>query len=335
MAQSHEEWLRRTHEEALEPELEICDPHHHLWDHPGSRYLLDELLDDTGSGHRVTSTVFVECTSEYRDSGPEASRPVGETEFVERVAEEAVSRGAATAAAAGIVSFADLTLGDAVAGVLEEHLAASPTRFRGIRHAAGWDSSDEVRDSHTDPPRGLLLDDGFRRGFARLEGLGLSFDSWQYHSQLGDVIDLARAFENVPIILDHVGGPLGIGPWAGRRKEIFEGWRRSIEQLAACDNVVVKLGGLGMPICGFDFHKQEDPPSSEACAAAWRPYLLHCIEHFGPDRCMFESNFPVDKRSCSYAVLWNAFKRVVATFSASEKASLFHDTAVRVYRLAG
>ena len=333
MTRQHNDWLALVEEEALEPDLEICDPHHHLWDHPDNRYLLNELLADTGSGHNVVSTVFVECTSEYRDSGPLESRPVGETEFVEDVADAARERGSETAVAAGIVSFADLTLGDAVAPVLEEHLEASPSRFRGIRHAAGWDASPEVRNSHTDPSDGLLLDSDFRRGFACLERYSLSFDAWQYHSQIDELTDLADAFPDVTIVLDHVGGPLGIGPWAGRREEIFEKWSRSIVELAEYDNVVVKLGGLGMPICGFDFHKQERPPTSEDCAAAWRPYLLHCIDSFGAHRCMFESNFPVDKRSCSYSVLWNAFKRVAADFSDDEKSSLFHDTAASAYRL--
>ena len=333
MTTSHEDWLALEPEEALDPGLRICDPHHHLWDHPGSRYLLEELLEDTGSGHHIVSTVFVECTSKYRPDGPVAKQPLGETEFVESVARAATEAGAPTAVAAGIVGFADLTLGDGVAPVLEEHLELSSSRFRGIRHAAGWDSSDDVRNSHTDPPRGLLLDADFRRGFACLERYGLSFDGWQYHSQIGELTDLARCFPGVAIVLDHVGGPLGIGPWAGRRAEIFESWRKTMSELSQCSNVVVKLGGLGMPICGFDFHKQERPPSSEACAQAWKPYLLHCIESFGPSRCMFESNFPVDKRSCSYTVLWNAFKRVAEGFSDSEKADLFCDTAVRTYRL--
>ena len=342
MNDTHDDWLAQHVETALEPDLAICDPHHHLWDRqdlpvsaPGERrYLLEDLLTDTGSGHRVVSTVFVECRSEYRSAGPPELQPVGETDFVESVARSSLEiEGAETSVGAGIVSFADLRLGSRVAAVLEAHLAASPDRFRGIRHASGWDPSPEVRNSHTDPPHGLLGDRDFRRGFAELEARGLSFDSWQYHHQLEELLGLAREFPGTTIVLDHVGGPLGIGPWSGRREEIFLHWSRSIVELSGCANVVVKLGGLGMPICGFGHHKLPAPPSSEVLAAAWKPYILHCIESFGVDRCMFESNFPVDKRSCSYVVLWNAFKRIAEGFSGDEKRALFCDTASRVYRL--
>ena len=320
-------------EAAIDATLPICDPHHHLWDRPGSRYVLDQILADLDQGHNVVSTVFVECMAGHRTDGPESLRPVGETEFVERIANAAVERGAgAPRVAAGIVSFADLTLGAAVDAVLEAHLAASP-RFRGIRHASGWHASPDIRNSHTNPPEHLLLDRKFREGFARLEKYGLVFDSWQYHPQLADLADLARAFPRTTIILDHIGGPLGIGPYTGRRDEVFRDLRRGLEQVAANPNVVVKLGGIAMPVNGFDWHKRDTPPSSEDLAASQRPYHETCIELFGPDRCMFESNFPVDRVSCSYGTLWNAFKRVASGASASEKAALFHDTAARVYRV--
>jgi predicted TIM-barrel fold metal-dependent hydrolase len=321
-------------EATLDPSLPICDPHHHLWDRQGSRYVLDELLSDLAQGHNVASTVFVECMSEYRTSGPEALRPVGETDFVESIARAAERRGPGTPrVAAGIVSYADLTLGAAVDEVLEAHQAASP-RFRGIRHASGWHASPDIRNSHTHPPEHLLLDARFRQGFARLARRGLVFDSWQYHPQLADLADLARAFPDTTIILDHVGGPLGIGPYEGKRDEVFREWKRGVAQVAACPNVVVKLGGIAMPINGFDWHKREAPPSSEELAQSQRPYHETCIELFGPVRCMFESNFPVDRVSCSYSTLWNAFKRVASGASPAERASLFHDTAARVYRVA-
>ncbi|HZD26967.1 MAG TPA: amidohydrolase family protein [Alphaproteobacteria bacterium] len=328
------DWLNKGAEPALEPELPIVDPHHHLWDHPAHRYLLHELLADTGSGHDIRATVFVECLSMYRAGGPEALRPVGETEFVNGIAAMSASGNyGAMRAAAGIVGYADLTLGDPVAEVLEAHIAAGGGRFRGIRHAAGWDASEEIHNSHTRPPRGLYGHDDFRAGFARLAPLGLSFDAWLYYPQLDDVTALARAFPDTSIIMDHVGGVLGIGPHAGRREEIFDTWRQSIRALAGCPNVTVKLGGLGMKICGFEFHRRDTPPSSEELAAAWRPYVETCVEAFGPERCMFESNFPVDKASAGYGVLWNAFKRLAAGASPAEKAALFHDTAARVYRL--
>ena len=330
-----EQWLSQVKEEIVEPALPICDPHHHLWDHPGRRYLIDELLSDTGSGHHVVSTVFVECMSMYRASGPEAMRPVGETEFVNGVAAMSVSgRYGATRVAAGIVSFADLMLGERVGAVLDAHMSASP-RFRGIRHAAGWDASDHVRKSHTNPPQGLLGEPRFRRGFVELARRGLTFDAWLYHPQIPEVTSLARAFPDTTIVLDHFGGPLGIGPYEGKRREVFESWKRAISELAECPNVVAKLGGLVMPINGFGFHHRERPASSTELVDATRDYYLHAIDCLAPRRCMFESNFPVDKASCSYHVLWNAFKRLTADFSADDRSALFHDTAVRVYRLSG
>ena len=320
-------------EEILEPTLPIVDPHHHLWDHPKHRYLIDELLTDTGSGHNVVATVFVECMSMYRAAGPPDLWPVGETEFVNGVAAMSASgRYGATRVAAGIVSFADLTLGENVGPVLDAHLAAS-SRFRGIRHAAGWDASDDVRNSHTKPPRGLYLDGTFRRGFAQLAPRGLTFDAWLYHPQLSELTDLAKAFPATTIVLDHFGGPLGIGPYTGRRAEIFRSWKTTIADLARCPNVVAKLGGLVMPLNGFGFHKRQTSATSEELANETRDWYLHAIDVFGPARCMFESNFPVDKVSASYAVLWNSFKRIAAGFSAADKAALFQDTAARVYRL--
>ena len=327
-------WLAQVKEEIIEPALAICDPHHHLWDHPGRRYLLDELLADTGTGHNVASTVFVECMSMYRAGGPAAHRPVGETEFVNGVAAMSASGGyGPTRVAAGIVGFADLTLGERVGEVLDAHMASSP-RFRGIRHAAGWDASDQVRKSHTNPPRGLFGDAQFRRGFAELGRRGLTFDAWLYHPQIGDVTSLARAFPEIPIVLDHFGGPLGIGPYEGRRAEVFAQWRSALRELAGCPNVVAKLGGLVMPINGFGFHRRDRPATSAELVDATRDFYLHAIDCFGPSRAMFESNFPVDKASCSYHVLWNAFKRLTEGFAASDRAALFHDTAARVYRLA-
>ncbi len=334
MARDQASWLDQVVENVLDPELPICDPHHHLWDHPGSRYLLDELLADTGSGHNVVSTVFVECASMYRADGPEALQPLGETEFVNGVAAMSASGAyGPSRACAGIVSYADLTLGSAVGPVLDAHMAASE-RFKGIRHAAGWDPSEKVRNSHTNPPQGLLLDDDFRAGFAELGKRGLSFDSWLYHHQIPELTDLARAFPHTTIIFDHFGGPLGIGPYEGQRDEIFAAWQPDVAELAQCRNVYAKLGGLVMPINGFGFHKRERPATSDEIVAATGRYYRHAIDCFGVDRCMFESNFPVDKHSCSYHVLWNAFKKIVADASPAEKASLFHDTAVRAYRLA-
>ena len=328
-----DDWLDQVEEEILEPDLPICDPHHHLWDHPESRYLLDELLADTGSGHNVVSTVFMECSSMYRAAGPEAMRPVGETEFVNGIAAMSASGAYGEGRmCASIVSFADLTLGAAVGDVLDAHLAASP-RFRGIRHASSWDADASIRNAHTDPKEGLLGDSRFREGLKELGKRGLTFDAWLYHPNIPELTALARAFPEQPIVLDHFGGPLGIGPYIGKRREIYETWKGYVAKLAACDNVVAKLGGLVMPLNGFGFHKRAVPPSSDEVVSATRDYYLHMIDCFGPRRCMFESNFPVDKQSCSYQVLWNAFKKIASGFSPGDKAALFHDTATRVYRV--
>lgn len=345
---------RRPREPILDPELPIVDPHHHLWDRRTApadappahgfdallrlspRYLLDELLADTGSGHRIVATVFVECRSMYRAGGPAAMKPVGETEFVGGVAAMAASGlYGETLACAGIVSHADLRQGAAVDALLQAHVAAGNGRFRGIRHSGSHDEDKTVLGPLARMPAGLYGSEEFRAGFAQLERHGLSFDAWVLEPQLPDVIALARDFPGTTIVLDHVGTPLGIGRHAGTRDERFPVWRRHIRELAAASpHVHVKLGGLAMPFCGFDGFMADDALPSERLADLWRPYIETCIEAFGAPRCMFESNFPVDLGSCSYATLWNAFKRIAAGASEDEKRALFAGTAASVYRLS-
>ena len=324
-------WLAQYSEPALEPALPIIDPHHHLWEREGG-YLLDELLADLNSGHHVVATVFAQCGYAYRSSGPEALRPVGETERITVIARQAVQRAAPQRVCAGIVGHADLALGDAVADVLQAHIQAADGRFRGVRHInarhEAFNASLLGR-----PPADLFQQPAFRRGLAQLQAAGLSFDAWLYHTQIDQLTDLARALPGLPMVLNHVGGPLGVGPYRGKQGDVVAAWRKSMQALAGCPNVTVKLGGLAMAICAFDFHKLPVPPSSERLAAEWAPYLQGAIEIFGAERCMFESNFPVDKAMTSYAVLWNAFKRTAAGASAHEKAQLFHGTANRFYRL--
>ncbi len=332
MTTEREEWLALATEDPIEPELPICDPHHHLWDRPNNRYSLEELLQDTGGGHNIVQTVFVECRSEYRQEGPQEMRPVGETEFVQDIATRSEGEQyGKTRVAAGIVGFADLTLGAAVKPVLKVHIAASRDRFRGIRHISAWDANPDIRSSASIAK--LLLDSKFREGFSCLQEYGLGFDAWLYHPQLMELVDLAEAFPEIPIILDHIGGPLGTGYYSERRDYVFREWQSSIAALATCPNVVVKLGGLGMPLCGFGWHERATPPSSAELAETMAPYYGWCIEQFGVDRCMFESNFPVDKISYSYTVMWNAFKRISMDFSPDDRAALFYNTAVKVYRL--
>jgi L-fuconolactonase len=324
-------WLQQHREEILEPGLAIVDPHHHLWDRGGG-YFLDELLEDTSSGHNIVATVFAQCGYAYRTSGPEELRPVGETEFVAGIANEAERRKLKTRACAGIVGAADLALGDRVAEVLRAHVEAGGGRIKGIRHITA--RHDEFNASLLPrPPARQMSDAAFRQGFARLAAMNLTFDAWLYHTQIPELTDLARAFPQAQIVLDHVGGPLGVGPYKGKRDKTFQEWLGAMKDLASCPNVHVKLGGLAMAITGFDFHKEKMPPSSEKLAAEWRPFMETSIQLFGAERCMFESNFPVDRAMCSYHVLWNAFKRIASGASAKEKSALFHDTALNFYRL--
>ena len=329
-----DEWLARRTESILEPALPIVDPHHHLWERPGWNYMLDDLLADMNTGHCIVGTVFVQCRSMHRATGPEAFRPVGETEFVNGVAAMSASGGYGNAKiCAGIVGHTDLRLGAEANEVLEAHIRAGGGRFRGIRHITAQDADPTLMNPAYNPPVGLMGDKTFREGFACLAPLNLTFDAWLYHPQIGDVISLARAFPDTGICLNHIGGPLAIGAYAGKRAEITATWSKSIRELAGCPNVVVKLGGMAMRINGWDFHEKADPPSSETLAAAWKPYVDICIEAFGANRCMFESNFPVDKGSYGYQAFWNACKILAKSASVSEKADLFSGTAARFYRL--
>ncbi|HJO11206.1 MAG: amidohydrolase family protein [Gammaproteobacteria bacterium] len=332
-AQPIPDWLALTNEPALEPELPIIDPHHHLWDRPNNRYMLEDLLEDT-STHNVRQTVFVECTSMYRADGPEELRVVGETEFVQGVAAKSASGGyGEMRAATGIVGSANLRLGDRVAAVLEAQIAASPQRFRGIRHRAAWADRSVLPNQRADSPEHILLDPDFRKGYAHLRTYGLSFEGWLYHTHIADLTDLAKAFPDTIIIFNHLGGPIGVGNYAGRRDEVFAAWKPAVAELASCPNVVAKVGGIQMVVNGYGWHEQDRPPTSDELLAANRDWYNYTIDQFGPDRCMFESNFPVDKLSCSYTVLWNQFKKLTRGFSADERAAMFHDTAKRVYRL--
>jgi predicted TIM-barrel fold metal-dependent hydrolase len=330
--------LSTLKEEALEPDLPICDPHHHLWDfRKGAvqeRYLLDEILSDVAGGHNIVSTVFIECGAMFKADGPEAFRCVGETEFVNGIAAMSASGSyGKTRIAAGIIGTVDLRIGDAAADVLDAHIAAGGGRFRGIRRGAFWHASPDIQNHRTNPPKGLLLRDDFRAGFKHLGPRKLSFEVWCAHTQIPDAISLARAFPDTTIVLDHFGGPIGSGPYSGKQDEVFGTWKQQIDELARCPNVVAKLGGLNMEINGYGWEHRPSPPTSNELMQATRRYFEHTIERFGAKRCMFESNFPVDKLSCSYTVLWNSFKRLSKGYSADERAALFYCTAARVYRL--
>jgi L-fuconolactonase len=327
-------WLDQVIEDVVEPERRIIDPHHHLWSYPGrSTYMLEELWADTGSGHRVEKTVFIECRSGYRADGPEPLRPVGETDFVAEVAEQSRRGGPGRAQIAGIVAHADLRLEAALDEVLEAHRVEGRGLFRGIRHAGAHDPDRAALSIPGRAPAGLYVDEAFRRGVRRLGELGLTYDTWHYHHQNRDFAALARAVPETTLVLDHFGTPLGVGRFAGQRDAIFAQWKLDIAEIARCPNVVAKLGGLAMPDNGFGWDQRDRPASSDELVAAQRDYYLHTIDCFGPERCMFESNFPVDRRSIGYRALWNALKKIAAPFGEAEKHAMFHATAARVYRL--
>ena len=338
-----EAWLAKAPPEPiLDPELPIIDTHHHLWvrrggetrEAPEFRYLLPEFLADAATGHNIVASVFVQCHAMHRADGPEPMKPVGETEFVAGIAAMSDSGGhGATRVAAGIVGHADLTAGDWVTPVLEAHIRAGGGRFRGVRHSAGHDPDPVIGNSAPDIQPGLYLRDDFRAGMKRLSGLGLSLDAWGFHPQIPDVTDLARAFPYATIVLGHCGGPLGYGRHAGRRDEVFADWRKSITELAKCGNVTVKLGGMMMRLAAYDYGSLDAPPSSAQLADHWRPYVETCLDLFGANRCVVESNFPVEKMGIGYAALFNALKRLASGASAEEKAAIFAGTARRVYRL--
>ncbi len=330
------DWLALTTEETLEPELPICDAHHHFWDFradrvPYHRYLLHELAADINSGHNVRSTVFLEARAMYRQTGPEELRPVGEVEFVQGLAAASASGlyGPGRAAAA-IIGHANLNLGSDVARVLDALQAASPNRFRGIRFNTGWDPHPEVESRSFD---GQLASSDMRAGAQVLADRGLVYENVVYFPQLGDLVDFAKSVPDLTIVSNHIGGLMRIGPYANRDDEVMPAWRDGIAKLAECPNVVMKLGGVGQPRYGFDWHLRDRPIGSEELAQAMAPLMNYCIEQFGPDRCLFESNFPPDKVSYSYHVMYNAFKRMTTSYSATERAAMFHDNAARIYRI--
>jgi predicted TIM-barrel fold metal-dependent hydrolase len=328
------DWLARAPtEEIIDPGLAIADTHHHLWRAPG-RYLVDDLLSDTATGHNVVATVFVECRQGYRATGPIELRPVGEVECIAGLAANSdTEHPSKTRVAAGIVGYADLSLGDRVEPVLTALLEAGRGRFRGVRNSAGWHQDPVIGNNHHGAGPGHYLRTDFRAGLRRLARMGLSLDALVYHHQHTDLIDLARACPEASIVMNHTGMPLGYGPFADKGREVYQQWRSTIAEIATCPNVVMKLGGMMMRLAAYDYNALPAPPSSNELAAYWRPYIEPCIEKFGARRCTFESNFPVDKMGIDYRALWNAFKRIAAEASPEEKIALFSGTARHVYRL--
>jgi len=331
------DWLALTTEETLEPEIAICDPHHHFWVHRPEpvdyqQYLLPDLAADVNSGHNVRSTVFIEVHCEYRTDGPEEMRPVGEVEYVQTIADaSAAGDHGPTKAAAAIIGHADLKLGEGVRPVLEAMRAASPNRFRGVRHSVGWDESPELANRET---KGALGTESYRAGAKVLAGMGLILENSLYFHQAAELADFARALPELTIVLNHIGGLVRVGPYANRDEYVLPEWRKGIELMAKAPNIVMKLGGVGQTRFAYGWDERETPIGSAELAETLGPLMNHCIQMFGPERCMFESNYPVDKISYSYNVLYNAFKRLSKDYSATERANLFHDTAARVYNIS-
>lgn len=325
-------WLEKVKEDIIDPQRRIIDPHHHLWERSRSRYLLEEFWEDTSSGHAVEKTVFIECHTNYHADGPEHLRSLGETAFARDQAVESRSGEAGRAEIAGIVAHADLRH-PSLDEILEAHEDTAEGLLRGFRQAGAHEANADYLFIKPRQPAGLYLDEKFQRGVRQLSQRGLTYDTWHYHHQNRDFMKLLAAAPDTQIILDHFGTPLGVGPYAGHREEIYQQWRRDIAELARYDNLVLKLGGLAMPDNGFGWNRRDEPPTSDEFVAEQRRYYLHAIDCFGPERCMFESNFPVDKWSLSYHVLWNGLKKMVADFSEAEKDTLFYRTAARIYRL--
>jgi len=328
---NNSDWLNQLREDVIHPEREIVDPHHHLWPRPHLSYDLEELWSDTEDGHKVVQTIFMECGSAYRKDGPEQMRPVGETEFVTAAAECAAAS-PDKAQIAAIVSHADLRRDD-LDTVLDAHTHAAKGRFRGIRHSGARDANPEALTIAGRAPAGLYADPDFRRGVARLGERGLTYDTWNYHHQLQDFAALARAVPGTTMILDHFGTPLGVGRYEGQRDAIFAKWKDDIAEVAACPNMHAKLGGMAMPDNGFGWNTREKPPSSDEFVEVQAPWYHHAINCFGPERCMFESNFPVDRLSISYRTLWNGLKKIAADYPEAAQAAMFSGTARKVYKL--
>lgn len=322
-------------QEILEPDLKIIDAQHHLRDRPDSYYMFEDLVQDVQRGHDIVATVYVESMSMHRTDGPEVLRPIGEIEFANGVgAVSATGKYGPCRIAAAIVGYADFTYGDAVGELLDRALAAAPDRLRGFRQCTLEHPDPAVWQYVPHPPKpGIMAHPQFRSGFQQLAARDFVFDTAVFHHQLPEVARLADDFPATTFVLNHVGQVAGIAVKESDRADAFAEWRRYISDLARRPNVLCKVGGMGQPYFGFGFELRETPPTYRELADHWRPWTEVVIEAFGVERCMMESNFPADRRSCDYVTLWNALKCVVAGASQAEKDALFHDNAARVYRI--
>jgi predicted TIM-barrel fold metal-dependent hydrolase len=319
----------------LEPDLPIIDSHHHLRDRRDSYYMFDDYVQDVQRGHNIVASVYVECMTMHRLDGPEVLRPIGEIEFANGVAAvSAAGKYGPCRIAAAIVGYADLRHGDAVGELLDRGLAAAPDRLRGIRQCTMEESDPEVWRYVPHPsPAGILSHPQFRSGLKQLASRNLVFDTAVFYRQLPDIARIADEFPSLTIVLNHVGQATGLTD-PNRAAEVFAIWRQNMSDLAQRPNVICKVGGMGQPYFGFGFELRDKLPTYLELASVWRPWAETAIEIFGMERCMMESNFPADRRSCDFVTLWNALKHIVTSASRSDKNALFHDNAARVYRIS-
>lgn len=323
-------------EPILEPDLPIIDSHHHLFDRAHLRYMVDDYLEDARLGHNIVATVYVETQAMVRTWGPETLRPVGEVEFANGVGAMCASGSCGPCrVAAAIVGFADMLLGDGVAETLDASMQAAPGRFRAVRQIAiSHPNPEALRFLTHQPPQGLLQSDAFLAAFRHIGSRGLVFDTCVLHHQLPELSELAARHPGTPIVLNHAGPAMRrLEKDPARREGIFHDWRRNMAELARNPNVFCKIGGLGTSYWDFGFTEREDPVGYLELATAWRPFVEAAVEVFGPDRCMAESNFPNDGRSCGFVPLWNALKHILKDHSADEKRAIFSGTARSVYRM--
>ena len=324
------EWINKGQEPPVDSEQRIIDPHHHLWERGGSRYRAEELSEDTSRGHTVTDTVFVECLANYRKEAQKELRSIGETEFV--VDESVRSKELKGCNISGIVAFVDLSLGHKINDLLEAHQEVSGEMLKGIRHATAWSSDPDISISHSKPSEGLMTNKAFLEGIRSLGTRNLSFDAWMYFDQLHELHDLAKEAPNTRIIINHLGAPLNLGKWKKKQDNVQAIWKSELQKLAKLENVYLKIGGIGMEnYFGTNWVSRTHPPSSDEVVTVWNERILWCIETFGTEKCMFESNYPVDRQTLPYSVIWNTFQKIVQTFTASEKDDLFWVTARSVY----
>ena len=333
-----QEWLNQLIEDPILPNIPIIDPHHHLWDVGFGRYYIEELLEDiNSSGHNILSTVYIMSSSNtkiYSKDGLEEFKPLTEIEFATSEGKRAdLIPNNRVKVNASIVGSVDLTYGNKLQPVLEKAVNISEGRLKGIRMLLASHTDPRISSGAVKSDLGLMLHPNFIDGAKCVQDANLSLDFWIYHTQLNEMEKIARALPDLTIILNHIGGPIHIGEYEGKQAATHREWRSAMMRLSRIPNINVKLGGLGMAVNGAKFHNSKFPPNSVQLSDIWKPWIYETIDMFGFDRCMFESNFPVDKGSCSYGALWNAFKIIAKDMSDDEINKLFSKNAAKIYKI--